>query len=61
MAVEVSLWTFARIGGIEPTNHAAERALRHAVAWRKVCYGRQSESGHRFVEHILTTVATCRQ
>ncbi|MBX6316449.1 MAG: transposase, partial [Isosphaeraceae bacterium] len=27
------LWTFTRVEGVEPTNNAAERALRHAVIW----------------------------
>ena len=30
-----ALWTFARVEGVEPTNNAAERALRTAVIWRK--------------------------
>ena len=61
LAVEPALWTFARIDGIEPTNNAAERALRHAVLWRKASHGTESEAGSRFVENILTVVATCRQ
>ncbi len=47
--------------GIEPTNNAAERALRHAVWWRKSSCGTASEWGSRFVERVLTVVATCRQ
>jgi transposase len=31
MKVEKSLWTFVRVEGVEPTNNAAERALRRAV------------------------------
>ena len=50
-----------RVEGIELTNNAAERSLRHAVQWRKVSYGTQSEKGSRFVAHILTVVATCQQ
>ncbi len=61
LAVERALWTFARVEDIEPTNNAAERALRHAVLWRKTSYGTASEAGSRFVENILTVVATCRQ
>jgi transposase len=61
LAVEESLWTFARRDGVEPTNNAAERAVRHAVCWRKTSYGTDSERGSRFVERILTVVATCRQ
>jgi transposase len=46
---------------IEPTNNAAERALRHAVLWRKMCGGTASEWGSRFVERVLSVVGTCRQ
>jgi transposase len=35
LTVEPALWTFVRVQGVEPTNNAAERALRHAVLWRK--------------------------
>lgn len=56
-----ALWTFVAVEGVEPTNNAAERALRPAVLWRKGCYGTQSDSGSQFVAHILTVTATCRQ
>ena len=56
-----ALWTFADAPGVEPTNNAAERALRQAVLWRKGSYGTQSDAGDRFVERILTVVATCKQ
>jgi transposase len=61
LKVEPALWTFVRVDGVEPTNNAAERALRHAVQWRKTSYGTESATGSHFVEHILTVVATCRQ
>jgi transposase len=61
LSVEPALWTFVRFEGIEPTNNAAERALRHAVMWRKTSYGTDSAAGSRFVENILAIVATCRQ
>lgn len=61
LAVEASLWTFARVAGVEPTNNAAERAVRHAVCWRKTSYGTDSEAGSRFVERVLAVVASCRQ
>jgi transposase len=54
------LWTFVE-ERIEPTNNAAERALRPAVLWRKGCFGNQSEAGTRYVERVLTFAATCRQ
>ena len=55
-----ALWTFVRIEGIEPTNNLAEQAIRAAVIWRKLCYGTQTSAGSRYVERILTVVATCR-
>ena len=61
LAVEPALYTFAQVAGVEPTNNAAERALRHAVCWRKTSYGTDSPGGSRFVERVLTVVATCRQ
>ena len=60
-ALEPALWTFASVEGVEPTNNAAERALRHAVCWRKTSYGTDSSGGSRFVERVLTVVASCRQ
>jgi transposase len=56
-----ALWTFATVAGVEPTNNAAERALRRAVLWRKCCFGSQSGRGLRFVERMLTITETCRQ
>jgi transposase len=55
------LWTFLDVEGVEPTNNVSERALRHAVIWRKLSFGTQSARGSRFVEVILTVVETCRQ
>jgi transposase len=59
--VEPALWTFVRVVGVEATNNAAERALRHSVQWRKSSYGTDSAGGSRFVESILTVVTSCRQ
>ncbi len=55
------LWTFLRHEGVEPTNNAGERSLRHAVIWRKLSFGTQSVGGSRFVETMLTVIETCRQ
>ena len=55
------LWTFLEVPGIEPTNNASERALRHAVIWRKLSFGTQSAGGSRFVETMLTIIESCRQ
>jgi transposase len=56
-----TLWTFARVEGVEPTNNGAERALCPAVLWRKGSFGSDSEAGSRFAERLLTVVASCRQ
>jgi len=58
---EDALWTFVREANVEPTNNAAEQALRPAVIWRKGCFGAHSADGNRFVERILTVSATCRK
>ncbi len=61
LKLEVALWTFVFYEGVEPTNNAAERALRRGVLWRRRSFGTQSEAGSRFVERVLTTVTTLRQ
>jgi transposase len=61
LSAEAALWTFAACEGVPPHNNAAERALRHGVIWRKTSYGTDGEAGSRFVERLLTAVATCRQ
>ena len=58
---ESDMWTFVCVEGIESTNNDAERVLRHAVLWRKSSGGTDSEAGSRFVERMLSVVATCRQ
>jgi len=55
------LWVFADVAGVEPTNNAAEQALRQAVIWRKLSFGTRSASGSRFVERMLTVIETCRR
>jgi transposase len=56
-----ALWTFVRHAGVGPTNNAAERALRPSVLWRKGSFGTHSPEGSRFVEAIMTVVATLKQ
>lgn len=58
---EDALWTFVRVEGVEPTNNLGERQVRPAVLWRNGSFGTQSEVGSRFVERIMTVVATLRQ
>ncbi len=56
-----ALWTWVHQEGVEPTNNAAERALRKPVLWGKGSFGSGSSRGLRFVERILTVGETCRQ
>jgi len=55
-----SLWTFARVEGVEPTNNAAERAVRPGVLWRKGSFGNQGASGRTFAERLLTVAVSLR-
>jgi len=61
LKVAEGLWAFAQVKGVEPTNNAVERALRRAVLWRRISGGTESAHGSRFVEYMLSVVATCRQ
>jgi transposase len=56
-----ALWTFVRHPEVEPTNNTAERAIRPGVLWRKGSFGTQSAAGSRFVESMMTVVATLKQ
>jgi transposase len=55
-----ALWTLATIPGVEPTNNAAERALRAAVIYRMLSLGSQSDGGQRTIERLLSVDQTCR-
>ena len=61
LKVEEGLWTKPRVRNVEPTNNVSERAMRHAVIWRRISGGTDSATGSRFVERMLTVVGTCRQ
>jgi len=60
LKVELALWLFVRVEGVEPTNNAAERALRQAVLWRRTSFGTQSAEGSAFVARMLTVIETLR-
>lgn len=60
LKLEVAMWTFVRVAGVEPTNNQSEREIRHAVIWRKTSFGTQSDAGSTFVERILTAVGSLR-
>ncbi len=61
LRTEPAMWTFVEQEGVEPTNNAAERAIRPAVILRKTSLGTQSERGSRYVERMQTVSATLRQ
>jgi transposase len=55
------LWTFVSNEDVEPTNNAAERAIRPAVLWRKGSFGTDTADGSRFAERILSAITTLKQ
>ena len=57
---ERALWLFIREEGVEPTNNAAERAIRPAVIWRKTSFGSDSAAGSLFVSRLLTVNASLK-
>jgi transposase len=60
LKIEPALWTFVQIPGIEPTNNAAEQALRPAVIWRRTSFGSQSLAGSQFVARLLSVVTSLK-
>ena len=60
LKVEPALWLFVAVEGLEPTNNAAERAIRPAVLWRRTSFGSQSAAGSVFVARMLTVVTSLR-
>jgi transposase len=61
LQVTDALWTFLETRGIEPTNNAAERALRQSVIQRKISHGVQSRQGAICRCRLLTVTTTLRQ
>jgi len=53
-------FVFIEKDGVEPTNNAAERALRCAVQWRKTSFGSRSAKGETAMARLLTETRTCR-
>jgi len=49
------------VKGVEPTNNGAERALRTALQWRKICFGNRSRSGEIATARLLTVTQTCKR
>jgi transposase len=61
LKLEERLYIFVKEPGVEPTNNAAEQALRGALIWRKKCFGNKREWGERFVERVLSVKATAKR
>jgi transposase len=61
LKVRQAWWTFVRHAGVEPTNNAAERAIRPGVLGRKGSLGTQRADGARCVAAVMTVVATLTQ
>lgn len=55
------LFRFLYIDAVEPTNNAAERALRPAVISRKLSAGNRSEQGAKNHSILASVIQTCRQ
>jgi transposase len=60
LKVEPAFWLFVDVVGVEPTNNAAERAIRPAVIWRRTSFGSQTTAGSNFVARMLTVVTTLK-
>lgn len=61
LALWPALWPFVTVPGVQPTNNAAERAIRPAVLWRKQSLGTKTDAGSLFVARMLSVAATCQQ
>jgi len=53
------LFSFIFYEGVGPTNNIAERGVRPAVQWRKICFGNRSDNGAVLTARLLTVTRTC--
>lgn len=56
-----SYFRFIETPGVDPTNNAAERALRFVVIDRRITQGTRGPAGRQWCERIWTAAATCAQ
>lgn len=56
-----ALWGFLQHPGVQPTNNAAEQALRAIVLKRKISGPTRSRRGEEFIAHGYTAFETCRR
>ena len=61
LKLEKALFTFVDVKDINPTNNAAEGAIRPAVIYRKLSFGTHSVAGSRFIERMMTVTSTLMQ
>jgi len=52
---------FVKNPGLPPTNNDAERALRHAVISRRICFGTRTPEGSRAYAALLSVIDTCHR
>jgi transposase len=56
-----ALWGFVTYPGVEPTNNAAEQALRAIVLKRKISGPTRSRRGDQFIARGFSAYETCRR
>jgi hypothetical protein len=61
LPVANGLWTLLKVKGIEPTNNAAERALRQSVIQHKISHFDQSRQGAICLSRFLTDTASIQK
>jgi transposase len=56
-----ALWTFVTVPGVQPTNNAAEQALRGVVLKRKISGPTRSRRGDEFLARGFSAYESCRR
>jgi transposase len=56
-----AVFRFVDVEGIEPTNNAAEQAVRPGVILRKLSQGTRSDAGSLCIGRVLSVTATCHK
>ena len=61
LALWPALWGFIAHAGVQPTNNAAEQALRSIVLKRKISGPTRSRRGDEFIAHGFSAYESCRR
>lgn len=61
LALWPALWSFVTHPGVEPTNNAAEQALRAIVVKRKISGPTRSRRGDDFLARGFSAMESCRR